>query len=601
MTAAAPAPRLRYQGAKPKDLTTRIRGDVDATTRRNRMEALIAEDEADRRAAKAGLLRWAYRYLPEAFESAPAPFQAEIASDLDAMVMQTPIAGIVRDSYALACPRGHGKTTLMKGFLLRVIHEWRNMPHFRGRAPFIVVVSDTASLAEAIVSDLRAELESNADLHRDYGSLVPRAGRSKGKSAKPWGTKLFETEDGVLVRALGAGGQIRGVNRRHRRPTLILVDDLENDDDVRNGDARVELRRWLHEVLIPLGIEGRLITCMIGTILHQDSLLANLLDREASPEWWSRRYAARWRMVDGANVPSVDGDHILMPGLWSADALAARRRKIGSLAFQREYLNQPIDDATAMFQWGWLQAAKQRGRGRGFAYAPLRSITLDLALSSWDAVDLAAEAGDAEYQVTITAWDLAVVDTAAAAERTDSDYTVGITLGLTLDDRIEVRRIYRARGLTPSAIRARVVDEAEAIRPSYVVVENNAAQRAFEVDLREPLARLGIRLLGHTTTARKSSLYEGVPSLSALFEGGLISFAWTEPGEEKRIDQLIAELHGLGREAHDDLVMALWMAVGAVRRWMRSRDAERRKHLGVRPAATGESWAAPDREDRAAA
>jgi phage terminase large subunit-like protein len=467
----------------------------------------------------------------------------------------------------------------MKALLLRVIHEWREMPHFRGRPPFIVVVSDTASLAEAIVSDLRAELESNEDLRRDYGSLVPAAGRSKGKSQKPWGTKLFETSDGVLVRALGAGGQIRGVNRRNRRPTLILVD----------------------EVLIPLGIEGHLLTCLIGTILHQDSLLANLLDRETSPEWWSRRYAARWRMVDGANVPSIDGDHILMPDYWSADALAARRRKIGSLAFQREYLNQPIDDATAMFQWGWLQGAKARGRGRGFAYEALRSITLDLALSSWDALDLAAEAGEAEYQIAITAWDLAIVDTEAAAERADSDYTVGVTVGLTLDDRIEVRRIWRGRGLTPSAIRARIIDEAEAIRPGYVIVENNAAQRAFEVDLREPLARLGIPLKGHTTTRRKSSLYEGVPSMSALFEGALLSFAWSTPAEEKRVDRMIAELHGLGREAHDDCVMALWMAVAALRRWMRSRDAERRRQIGTRPAAVGDSWADADREDRAAA
>jgi phage terminase large subunit-like protein len=596
MTAAVARP-----SSAARQLPNRIRADVTAAERRARMEALLAEDEADRRAAKARLLRWAYRYMPEAFSAAPAPFQAEIAADLDAMVMQRPIAGRVQDSYALACPRGHGKTTLMKAFLLRVIHEWREMPHFRGRPPFIVVVSDTASLAEAIVSDLRAELESNDDLRRDYGSLVPAAGRSKGKSQKPWGTKLFETSDGVLVRALGAGGQIRGVNRRNRRPTLILVDDLENDLDVRSKDARAELHRWLNEVLIPLGIEGHLLTCMIGTVLHQDSLLANLIDREKSPEWWSRRYAARWRMVDGANVPSIDGDHILMPDYWSADALAARRRKIGSLAFQREYLNQPIDDATAMFQWGWLQGAKARGRGRGFAYEALRSITLDLALSSWDALDLAAEAGEAEYQVTITAWDLAIVDTSAAAERADSDYTVGVTVGLTLDDRIEVRRIWRGRGLTPSAIRARIIDEAEAIRPGYVIVENNAAQRAFEVDLREPLARLGIPLRGHTTTKRKSSLYEGVPSMSALFEGGLLSFAWSTPAEEKRVDRVIAELHGLGREAHDDCVMALWMAVAALRRWVRSRDAERRRQIGTRPAAVGDSWADADREDRAAA
>ena len=50
------------------------------------------------------------------------------------------------------------------------------------------------------------------------------------------------------------------------------------------------------------------------------------------------------------------------------------------------------------------------------------------------------------------------------------------------------------------------------------------------------------------------------------------------------MDILVNELHGLGAEAHDDTVMALWMAVVALRKWVRVRDAQRRKLLGAPPA-----------------
>ncbi len=240
-----------------------------------------------------------------------------------------------------------------------------------------------------------------------------------------------------------------------------------------------------------------------------------------------------------------------------------------------------------------------RGRGRRWQYGPIDVVPRESVLATWDPLDLAA--GGADLQIAVTAWDLAIVDDARKAERSDSDYTVGITVGLTLDDRLVVRRLYRARGLSPRDIRTRILDEAEALAVPIVVVENNAAQRAFESDLRAPLAKRGARLVGHTTTAAKHSVYTGVPSLSVLFEAGLLDLDNGTPAEADRVAVLVDELHGLGLEAHDDTVMALWMAVSTIRAWVLVRDAERRRLLGPRPEHLGGGWLAETWEAREAA
>jgi hypothetical protein len=98
-------------------------------------------------------------------------------------------------------------------------------------------------------------------------------------------------------------------------------------------------------------------------------------------------------------------------------------------------------------------------------------------------------------------------------------------------------------------------------------------------------------------------VFEGVPGLALLFELGRIDLCAARDIERGLVDTLAAELHGLGLEAHDDLVMALWMAVVVIRRWMRRRDTLRGKLIGPPPAGYREAFPAREtqRTERAAA
>ena len=60
------------------------------------------------------------------------------------------------------------------------------------------------------------------------------------------------------------------------RPGLIVGDDMENDEIVMNKDRRLKFKRWFYGALLPcLSDRGKI--RIVGTILHLDSLLENLM------------------------------------------------------------------------------------------------------------------------------------------------------------------------------------------------------------------------------------------------------------------------------------------------------------------------------------
>lgn len=63
-----------------------------------------------------------------------------------------------------------------------------------------------------------------------------------------------------------------------KRPDVIIMDDLENDELKEPQPIRKKLRSWLNKAVIPAAHTD----CkffLIGTVLHEDSLLNNLLHR----------------------------------------------------------------------------------------------------------------------------------------------------------------------------------------------------------------------------------------------------------------------------------------------------------------------------------
>jgi hypothetical protein len=287
-------------------------------------------------------LRWARKFLADYFSDAPCLFHVEL--------MRT-LANPQQRLVARVAPRGHAKSTCAAlAFPLWCIctRQARN----------IVIITQESSLARQFVRDIRTELECNERILAEYGDLCGEAPErrnheaTKGRTSKrKWGAGMFTTATGITVQAKGTGTGLRGLRSGPHRPDLIICDDLEKDEHVQSSAQRKKLEDWLRRVVLPaLAPDGRVL--VLGSIIHFDSLLANLRDAQRWPRW---DYAV-YRAIEAER--GADGEFhrvALWPARWPLDKLDLERERIGSVAFAHEYQANPIDDTLRVFRPEWLR------------------------------------------------------------------------------------------------------------------------------------------------------------------------------------------------------------------------------------------------------
>jgi len=304
-------------------------------------------------------LEWALHYLPEFFSEEPSAFHAALFADL---------LEPARRLIARVAPRGHAKSTCASfAFPLWCICTQRRRN--------IVIVTHEASLATQFVRDIRDELECNEQILEDYGDLchaeVKGARRKRAsqrqmtdqdvgppeqhvavrRSNRVWTQDKFTTVTGITVQAKSSGSSFRGLRTGPHRPDLVICDDLEKDEQVESPEARRKLEQWLRRVVLPaLAPDGQVI--VVGSIIHYDSLLANLRDRQRWPRWDYRVYRALEARACGPDQFELAA---LWPARWPVARLREERERVGTMAFEQEYMANPIDDTLRVFRPEWLR------------------------------------------------------------------------------------------------------------------------------------------------------------------------------------------------------------------------------------------------------
>lgn len=249
---------------------------------------------------------------------------------------------------AVAAPRGHAKSTHCSvGLVLWCIVYKKKR--------FIVEISDAIELAEANLEAIKVELECNENLKADFGDLV----------GDNWKVGEFITKNGVKVKAFGSGKRLRGIRYGAYRPDLAILDDLENDTNVRSKEQRDKLEDWLDEAVLNLGsLDDTLDVLYIGTILHQDSVL----NRKLKNEFWITKkfssiihfpyrldlwdeYIALYKTDKARAEGFYKANETLMKNgsevLWESarDIKKLMQLRAENLrAFNKEQLNEPLND-----------------------------------------------------------------------------------------------------------------------------------------------------------------------------------------------------------------------------------------------------------------
>jgi hypothetical protein len=132
---------------------------------------------------------------------------------------------------ALGLPRGFGKTTLIKLYVLYCI--------LFTKKKFILVISSTASLAENFLSDV-VDMLDEPNIKRVFGDW--RIGMEKDTQAiKKFG---FRGRN-IILAGLGAGTSLRGLNLKNERPDVMIFEDIQTRECADSATQSDALERWM--------------------------------------------------------------------------------------------------------------------------------------------------------------------------------------------------------------------------------------------------------------------------------------------------------------------------------------------------------------------
>jgi predicted phage terminase large subunit-like protein len=230
---------------------------------------------------------------------------------------------------AVAAPRGHAKSTA--GTLAFTLASL-----LFGSDDFVLLVSATERLAASHLSNMARVLTTNSDLILEFGVEVVKCNE----------TELTARIGNREFHILGKGGEqaVRGALWNNKRPSLIIIDDLESDEAVMSKERREKLRDWFDNALLPCGSDNLRVR-FLGTILHLDSLLERLItDTEGG--WVGRRFKA--------HASFDDFTELLWPEKWTEQRLRNERRRYlaagNPSGYSQEYLSQPVAEADAYFK-----------------------------------------------------------------------------------------------------------------------------------------------------------------------------------------------------------------------------------------------------------
>jgi len=230
----------------------------------------------------------------------------------------------------IAAPRGFGKTTIDT-----IAHPAKRIL-FREKR-FIVPISATATKAVMDGENLKRELATNTMVKELFGPM-----KSESYSKEQW-----ITQSGTMVMPRGAGQQVRGILYDRYRPDLIIADDLEDPEAVRNDDLRKTLREWWFSDVCNSINRARKDwkIVLVGTVLHEDSLLVHLLE---DPDWYSVRLELCGPDLK-SNWPNF------MPDTEVKKLYDAHERRGQLDVFAREYRNLPVSVEDAIFQQSYFK------------------------------------------------------------------------------------------------------------------------------------------------------------------------------------------------------------------------------------------------------
>ena len=481
-------------------------------------------------------------------KSEAAAFHREISDVMNEVSMVR-----TNDKVAVAAPRSHAKSTyLSKAFPVHeIVYRLRK---------YIIIISETPTVSRGNMQWIRDQLKYNAKLRADFGPLLSPRDQSNITDNSdefiawhPDGNDNDVRRQIAFVQSASTGQALRGRNWNGMRPDLIICDDLE---DARPGgnastpEQRAKLHDWFTQTVIPLGDPKGERTAFVymGTTVAPDALLVNVLynrsdfrtkvyraviDPPENTELWERcrkiyvDHENPNRAADAAEFyekhrPEMDkGARVLWPEVQPLYKLMAWKWDNGSKAFNTEYMNNPVDTESMIFN------------PEKFTYYNIRPDITQRRYTTSMGVDFAMGKQRGDYSA------IAIIA---------RDKETGISF---------VVEAWGAR-ISPDGFIAKIIELVTEYQPDVIAAEAQAAQEFFVDTLKRRLVDIGYP--AHTRVKKvvqRSRKELRIEAMLPDIENETLRF--------NRSHALLLEQFELYPQGHDDLPDALEMAYSAAK------------------------------------
>jgi hypothetical protein len=248
------------------------------------------------------LTRWIKYFGGDAFSSPWSPDHVRVLKKIWTALTK---GGL----FAVAMPRGHGKSTILKWVIAFVLLTgWRK---------YVVVIAATAELAQSITEFIRQQITENDKLHVYYPHVTTYARATEGKAIKAryqlrgdgktsgmlWSinTLVFPEvlsakgeaypSNGAILEAHGLTGAVRGKWKDNKsgevlRPDFVMLDDPQDRSSAESASQCSMRERIIKgDVLGLAGPRKRIAAFMPCTIIRKGDLADRFLDHAIHPEW----------------------------------------------------------------------------------------------------------------------------------------------------------------------------------------------------------------------------------------------------------------------------------------------------------------------------
>lgn len=192
-----------------------------------------------------------------------------------------------------------------------------------GKKQNLLLVSNNYDNAERLLMPYKAIFEYNNRLINDYGIF---------KNLGKWESGEFATKQGAAFRAIGAGQSPRGTRNDAARPDIIIIDDIDTDEEVRNKDRIKAKVDWVEQALIPTrSISTPLTIIVCGNIIAKYSTVTELMKK-----------------ADHAKIINIrdKNSKSTWPQKNTEEAIDRVLSTISHRSAQKEYFNNPISEGT---------------------------------------------------------------------------------------------------------------------------------------------------------------------------------------------------------------------------------------------------------------